>query len=198
MERLRILAITLFFLLVVVMLVGCLVPAAETPKPTPQPKRTLTPHETVAFPDASLEKAVRDALGKPAGEQIIAADLAKLTSLCAGFYGISDLSGLEYCTNLTELSIAGCQVSDISCLSSLTNLRTLSLSGNPISDISPLASLINLTRLALPATQVHDISPLSSLTNLNELHIWGNQISDVSPSGQEHTDMIGVARLGIF
>ena len=175
MQHSRVLTLTLAALLVAAVLAGCSTPTFETPK------RTLTPYETVVFPDANLEKAIREALGKPAGEQIIAADLDKLTSLCAGFYGIGDLSGLENCTNLTELSIAGCNVSDISCLSSLTNLRVLSLSGNPISDISPLSSLTNLTMLALAAAQIHDISPLASLPNLKELHIWGNQISDISP-----------------
>lgn len=157
------------------MLAGC------SAVPVEAPKRMLASDEAITFPDANLEVAIRDALGKPAGEQIIAADLAKLTSLCAGFYGIADLSGLENCTNLTSLSIAGCQVSDISRLSSLTNLRVLSLSGNPISDISPLSSLTSFTELVLAATKVRDISPLSSLTSLTELHIWGNQISDISP-----------------
>jgi len=119
MKRFRILAVTLSFLVLVAMPVGCAGP------------------ETI-FPDGNLEAAIRDALGKPAGEEITAAELLNLTTLWALFSDITDLTGLEYCTNLTELNIYGNQISDISLLSSLTNLTVLFLSGNHISDISAL------------------------------------------------------------
>ncbi|GAI41344.1 unnamed protein product, partial [marine sediment metagenome] len=83
MRRLRILAVTLSFVVLLTILVGC-------------------GPETVTFPDENLEAAIRDALGKPVGEEITAAELAKLTTLKAESSGIIDLSGLEYCTNLTE------------------------------------------------------------------------------------------------
>ena len=79
--------------------------------------------------------------------------------LAAGDSGITDLSGLEHLTNLTELF----------------------LHGNQISDISPLASLTNLTGLGLNSNEISNISPLSNLTNLTFLNLYGNQISDISP-----------------
>jgi Leucine-rich repeat (LRR) protein len=69
------------------------------------------------FPDKNLERAVRKAIGKPTGP-IYVADLEKLTKLDAGLESITDLTGLEYCTDLEKL-----------------DLRT-----NPISDIKPLIS----------------------------------------------------------
>jgi len=162
MERFRILAVTLSFLVLVAMLVGC-----------------AGPKTVGLFPDENLEAAIRDALGKPPGEEITAAELAKLTTLKAESSGISDLSGLEYCTNLTELSLWENEISDISSLAPLTNLTVLYLYGNQIGDISSLASLTNLTMLFLEGNQISDISPLvenSGLGEGDEIWLDGNKL----------------------
>jgi len=140
-------------LLPLAIVIGCLAPAPET----------------VSFPDENLEKAIRDALDKPAGEAITPVELAGLMELTANKKDITDLSGIEYCTNLVLLSLEGNQVSDISPLASLSNLKYLSLGSNQISDISPLISLSNLVSLRLRINQVNDISPLASLTKLEFL-----------------------------
>ncbi len=168
--------------LLVATVVGC---ATPSPTPTLPPKpSTMPPAPTTElgeFPDENLEAAIRDALGKPAGEPITPAELAGLTELRSSGLGITHLSGIEYCINLTTLTLDNNQISDISPLASLTNLRTLVLYGNQVSDISALSSLINLTELHLDDNQISDVSPLSSLTNLTELRLIGNQISDISP-----------------
>ena len=128
----------------------------------------------VTFPDPNLEAAMREALNIPFGP-IHASDLAGLASLSASWRGIEDLSGLQYCTNLTGLNLWANQISDISPLANLTNLTYLYLGANQISDISSLANLTNLTGLQLDSNQISDISPL---TNLN---LCSNQINDISP-----------------
>jgi Leucine-rich repeat (LRR) protein len=156
----------------------------------------------VNFPDPNLEAAIREALNKPSGA-IHASELAGLANLTASDSGIEYLSGLQYCTNLTELDLWHNQISDISPLGNLTNLTYLELGDNGISDISPLANLTNLMylylysneigdifsignltnlkSLSLQYNQVDDISPLASLTGLTELDLWSNQISDITP-----------------
>ena len=134
----------------------------------------------ITFPDKNLETAIRDALGKPVGEGITAAELASLTEFSPRGRGITNLSGLEYCINLTRLRLYENEITDVSPLSSLTNLKGLGLSENQISDISPLSSLTNLTWLYLWDNQISDISALSSLTALTELKVSRNQISDIS------------------
>ena len=62
----------------------------------------------VLFKDANLEKAIREALGIPT-ELLRKEDLEQLTEYL-GFkwteeLSISDLTGIEYCTNLKELQI---------------------------------------------------------------------------------------------
>ena len=165
--------VTLLVLLLVATVANC---AAPTP-------------ETVNFPDKNLEKAIRDALDKPAGEAITPAELAVLTVLPARELGITDLSGIEYCTNLTELDLDYNQISDLSPLTSLTSLTLLQLNYNQINDLSLLVSLTNLTELRLQANQISDISPLASLTNLHWLRLANNQISDISALAS-HTNLV--------
>jgi len=135
--------------------------------------------EVVTFPDFSLEAAIRDAIEKPAGA-IYQSEVGNLTKLKAENLGISDITGLEYCDGLTDLSLAYNQISNINALSSLTNLGRLSLRDNQVSDISALSSLTGLIELDLMDNQISDISPLSGLINLTELTLRGNDISDIS------------------
>ena len=133
----------------------------------------------VEFQDAALETAVRQALGKEYGD-ITATDMAGLTSLTAYHAGVSNLVGLEYAVNLTDLRIGGNNISDLRPLSQLANLNTLDVFGNIIEDITPLQGLTNLRSLALAHNLITDISPLSKLINLNHLTIQDNQVSDIS------------------
>ena len=132
-----------------------------------------TDEAVVTFPDSNLGAAVREAIGKPEGP-IHTPELEGLSFLSASRGDITDLTGLEYCTNLTHLSLAYNQVIDISLLASLTDLTWLDLAYNQVSDISPLASLTDLTWLHLGDNQVSDISPLASLTNLTWLSLAYN------------------------
>ncbi len=165
--------------LLTVMVVGCAGPST-TPETTLPPAPTPSEPQTVTYPDENLEAAVRDALGKPVGEEITVAELATLTTLVAESSDITDLSGLEYCTDLTGLGLQGNQINDITPLANLTSLNDLVLYGNQISDISHLSNLTNLTGLGLRDTQISNISPLVNLTNLTWLRLDENQISDIS------------------
>jgi internalin A len=134
----------------------------------------------VNFPDPGLQAAVRQAIGKPTGD-IYQSDLVGLTTLCANNQGITDLTGLEWCTNLRALYLSLNQIGDISPLSGLTKLIALDLGSNQIGNISPVSGLTNLTKLNLNSNQIGNISPLSGLTNLTELELHSNQISNISP-----------------
>jgi len=146
------------------------------------------PAKEVYFPDLGLDTFIRNAIAKPTG-QIYDSDLVGLTHLfasrenCRWIYGcqlISNLEGIQHCTNLTHLWLQGNQISDISALSGLTNLTQLWLDRNQISDISALSGLTNLTYLGLWSSEIGDISALSGLTNLTELGLYNNHISDIS------------------
>ena len=135
----------------------------------------------VTIPDAKLRAAIEAALGKASGATITQAEMAILTFLGAYEVGISDLTGLEFATNLIDLNLAGNNISDIAPLSGLTNLTLLLLLSNNISDISVLSGLTNLTFLWLDGNNISDIAALSGLTNLTNLGLAGNNISDIAP-----------------
>ncbi len=151
----------------------------------------------VTIPDAHLRAVIEDRLGKASGAPITRNDLATLTDLKASHENIRDLTGLEFATNLTSLtlgdriySVYRNSISDLTPLSGLTSLTYLNLSSNKISDISALSNLTSLTELYLgfgdgvgrlgKSNTVSDLSPLSGLTSLTKLHLDNNSISDVS------------------
>ena len=74
------------------------------------------PPQTVNIPDPYLRRAVEAALGKAAGAPITVADMETLTSLIARDANISNLTGLEHATNLTDLDLIGNSISDVSAL----------------------------------------------------------------------------------
>jgi hypothetical protein len=178
--------------------------------------------DPVIFPNPELEEEIRQAINKPTGD-ILCSDVEALTSfshcgcehldcddeICTqdpldpDFNPIRNLSGMEYCINLTSLELpynelviisplAGLDnlthleldvndIVNISPLAGLTNLSVLELVDNDIIDISPLAGLTNLTNLKLDSNLIINISVLSGLTNLSQLDLSDNWISDIYP-----------------
>ena len=143
----------------------------------------------VAIPDANLRAVIEDSLGKASGAPITREEMASLTRLEAPNSNISDLTGLEFATGLTQLNLGeervdgrwfnSNEISDLSPLSGLNSLTQLNLNMNFISDVSALSGLINLTLLRLRDNLISDVSALSGLTNLTLLNLQINLISDV-------------------
>jgi Leucine-rich repeat (LRR) protein len=136
--------------------------------------------EAVNITDTDLKAAIKTAT-RISDRPIYPSDLKRLTSLKAEAKNVSDLTALEYCTDLTRLYLHDNQIDDISPVANLTSLTYLDLSGNQIDDISPVANLTRLTYLDLSGNQIDDISPVANLTSLTYLYISGNQISDILP-----------------
>ena len=145
----------------------------------------------VDLPDSNLRATVETALSKAKGNPITPSEMATLTRLEARNANISDLTGLEFATNLGALWLDGEEVtggiwrnsnsvSDLSPLAGLTRLEELDLWKNAVSDISPVAALTQLTHLGLLGNAVSDISPVAGLTNLETLSLDSNSISDIS------------------
>ena len=158
----------------------------------------------VEVPDLNLRQLIRETLSLPEAVPLTQQQMLRLTKLDAGGdRGITDLTGLEYATNLkslglyhnpiTDISLLahltklerfnlwGCQIVDLNPLRSLKNLKGVTLGNNQISDISPLAELASLTFLEIESNQISDISSLAALTNLTVLQLDHNRIVDFSP-----------------
>jgi Leucine-rich repeat (LRR) protein len=136
--------------------------------------------QVVSFTDANLQAAIRQAINKPSGD-IYQSNLQDLTELNIPGMMISNLAGLESCTNLTYLNLSVNQISDISSLASLTNLTSLYLNQNQISDISPL---VTSSGLFIGDTVYLNNNPLSLTSNLLYVPLLigkGVNVSDYSP-----------------
>ncbi len=135
----------------------------------------------VEIPDPNLRQAVRDALNLPLDAPITQASMGQLTGFKAGDSQITDLTGLEYATNLETLRLWGNPLSDLSPIANLTKLKTLDLGHCQISNLSPLANLTRLVELQLNNNRISDITPLAHLTRLEMLHLDRNRITDIAP-----------------
>ena len=146
----------------------------------------MTTAQTVDIPDANLRAAVESELtlfGKAIGDPITVVDMATLIIIEASNANISDLTGLEYATNLHSLFLEGNTISDLSPLSGLTSLTFLRLQDNLISDISPLSGLSSLIFLELQDNAISDLSPLLGNTGLgagSKVNVSKNPLSDLS------------------
>ena len=158
----------------------------------------------VDIPEPNLRQAVRKTLNLPAGVPITRVDMRKLNSLDVTETHITNLTGLEHATNLSELKIghnprlsdltpiaklmalnyldAGrCNISDITPLADLRNLTFLQLNDNYITNLAPLANLTHLTVLRVEGNQITDLIPLANLTQLTSLQADRNRIADITP-----------------
>ena len=133
------------------------------------------------IPDPNIRAVVREEIGLDEGEDFAREQLEDLTTLEGAYRQIIDVTGLEYATNLTSLSLEGNSVTDLSPFTDLTELTLLEMKGNQITDLTPLQGLTRLTSLDLRENIISDIEPLTGLVSLTDLYLTTNQISDISP-----------------
>ena len=135
----------------------------------------------VEIPDPNLKRLIRETLSLPEVVPLTQGQMLRLTRLEAGGdRGITNLTGLEYATNIRSLRLHNNPIVDINLLVHLTKLEGVHLLGCGIVDLSPLRNLENLKGVFLGHNQISDISPLAELTNLTYLHLQSNQIVDLS------------------
>ena len=152
------------------------------------------PGASVYIPDPNLRAILEENLGKTPNTPITVEEMATMhrNRIFAEDKGISDLTGLEFATNLEWLKIQGNQISDLSPLAGLTKLDLLDISNNEVRDLSPLTGLTNLRHVKISHNNISDLSPLAELPNLNRFDSWGNPLSDLSPLvGLEIIDICG-------
>ena len=150
--------------------------------------------DDITIPNFNLRLHLMSALsrGGDSNTQITPTEMRSLTSLSIGASPIqreripqrdhiTDLTGLEYATNLTSILIQAHGVTDLSPMANLTKLTRLVLSQNNISDVTPLANLTNLTILTLTDNRISDVTPLANLTKLTSLGFTSNDVSDITP-----------------
>ena len=141
--------------------------------------------QVVEVPDPNLEQAIRDQLNLrflvlPPDEPITQQDMLQLSWLNGSGKNITDLTGLEYATNLTHLYLVENNIENLEPLAGLTKLVHLDLYLNRIQDVTPLANLINLERLYIHGNLIADITPLQGL-NISIEFLY-DSVCDIPPT----------------
>ena len=138
--------------------------------------------QVVEIPDPNLERAIREDLGLSSEVPVTQQEMLRLRDIEAGRRQITDLTGLEFASNLIGLYVGGNSSSslDLSPLSNLTELKVLFIRRSRISDMTVLGNLTQLTRLVLVGNGIRDITALAGLVNLDGLALLENPIADLS------------------
>ncbi len=142
------------------------------------------------------ESATGGTLSTPPQDTELANPL--FTTLTANGLGITDLTGLQACTSLTELNLGWNQITSLAPISGLTSLLHLDVGmgvdlmdndidpmqtgTNLITDLSPLAGLVNLEYLSIIGnTGITSIAAISTLDSLFSLWLGSNPITSFTP-----------------
>ena len=137
------------------------------------------------MPDPALRTAVRGEIGLLPDVPLTKERLRSVGYIDIAGKGISDITGLEFATNLRKFDLRDNPITDLRPLANLTTLERLYLSdifpSTPTLDLRPLANLINLEELTLENSKVSDINPLARLKKLQFLDLSHNDISDLHP-----------------
>lgn len=141
---------------------------------------TCFENRVVEFPDSNLEAVIRAAISKPAGD-ITRLDLMGLGFIDANEHNIADLTGLEYCINLTVIFMSWNHVSDLEPISHLRHLTEVQFVVNDISSLPDLTNWTAMQRIFLSGNDLTDIAPLQDLPAIHHMYLGNNQISDLSP-----------------
>ncbi len=168
-------------------------------------ENTLTIKLSIAdvISDPVLKKAVnlyRNAVYKekrPVDQMVTKNELEEMTEFNLNYITedekklITDISGLEYLSKVTELNLKGTSVINLASIGSLTNLKKILLGGSyegsnlgynntkwraPLKDIGPLAGLVNLEDIYINDSEVVDVSPLKDLKKISVLYLMRNKI----------------------
>ena len=141
---------------------------------------------TNLIPDKNLKRLINDYLSKAKDSDITSKDLENISEYLycdnssTGNY-ISNLEGLQYAVNMTELLIENNLLNDITPITNLDKLNTLFLNNNMIRTIPDLSNMISLNSILLNSNEIKDVSPIATAKNLRFIKVNENSICDLSP-----------------
>ena len=150
--------------------------------------------ETVAFADAVVEQAIREALGVSADAPLTTDDLAKVVSFDCMSEDVATLADIAMCVNLESFILRyenNPRVFSLRPFENLTRLQFFRIDGNVL-NTAPVAALPELKTMQIGgrATTL-DLSPLAGRTNLDTLYLTRRALdgnTDFSPL-TSHTNL---------
>lgn len=156
--------------------------------------------EGIVFGDLDLENVIREYLDKPTGP-IYPSEAASIEAIMAANKGITDITGIEYCTGAASIILCYNDITDLSPLGTLEELQVLWITNNPnLGDLTPLTGLKNLTLLKLTNSNISDISALLNCTSLNsgyDLVVLDGNPLDLTEGSDDMNDINTLAGRGV-
>jgi Leucine-rich repeat (LRR) protein len=135
--------------------------------------------EIVTSEDYGFIEAVNDLYLGNLEYELTLADLQNLEGeLDLSGFDLEDLTGAEYCLNISSLNLSGNRIYRIHQLAGLTKLEVLYLSDNRIDDITFIEGLTELRELDISFNDIEDISVLLELPSLQYINLVENPVSD--------------------
>ena len=162
--------------------------------------------EPVIFMDASMEQAIRAALGYDQSHVLYTNDLWQITELevPSDAMTLEDLIYLTYLENLTvngrnmsnlqdfaglnhlkKLDLSGCRfpADSLKTIASLPHLKELNLSNCSLSTLSGLDNAESLEILDISNNTIRNLEPLSNMSALSELYLQHNAVANLTVVG---------------
>lgn len=158
--------------------------SAADPVPLGDPVSTDTPvsedpGDVIIWKDEKLKLSVIRATGI-LDREITYEDALEVLSMDLSGCDLTDITELQYFTNLKYLELEGNPIVNFRPLSGLTQLVTLNLNGTAIGDLSCLTGMTELENLYLEYNGIGDITPLKELNGLKVLSLKGNRLASSS------------------
>ena len=162
--------------------------------------------EPVIFMDASMEQAIRAALGYDQSHVLYTNDLWQITELevPSDAMTLEDLIYLTYLENLTvngrnmsnlqdfaglnhlkKLDLSGCRfpADSLKTIASLPHLKELNLSNCSLSTLSGLENAESMEILDISNNTIRNLEPLSNMSALSELYLQHNAVANLTVVG---------------
>jgi hypothetical protein len=143
----------------------------------------FTDDTPVIFPDLHLETIVRSRLHKSSGV-ITRCDLLQIDYLVIDDPAVTNLTGLEWASELTSLVLGDLHLQNFSPIFSLTNLISVLAYNTPFTNLNVFTNLKAGSTLSLSECGVQDISALERLTNVATVVLFNNPVTNYASLAQ--------------
>lgn len=150
--------------------------------------------EPIAFADAAVEQAIREALGVSADAPLTTDDLAKVVSFDCMSEDVATLADIAMCVNLESFILRyenNPRVFSLRPFENLTRLQFFRIDGNVL-NTAPVAALPELKTMQIGGrVTTLDLSPLAGRTNLDSFFLTRRALdgnTDFSPL-TSHTNL---------
>ncbi|MBS7577165.1 MULTISPECIES: InlB B-repeat-containing protein [unclassified Enterococcus] len=133
--------------------------------------------DVMNFPDDNFRRYVNIYIDANSDGVLSTNEINQTTALDLSYKGISNLTGIQYFTNLTTFNCSNNQLSSLN-LSNLTNLTSLKCSWNSLTSLN-LSNLPSLSSLQAYTNNLSSLN-LSNLPNLTTLNCSNNQLTSLN------------------